>query len=46
LNNYETKESKKLKKELRDLDLKGVGKHIVFSIIVCMLLGVKGGLIL
>ncbi len=39
LNNYETKESKKLKKELRNLDLKGVGKHIVFSIIVCMFLG-------
>lgn len=39
MSKYETKESKKLKQELREIDLKGAGKHIVFSIIICMFLG-------
>ena len=39
MSKYETKESKKLKKELREIDVKGVVTHIVFSLIVCMFLG-------
>ena len=39
LSTYETKESKKLKKELREIDVKGVVTHIVFSVIVGMFLG-------
>lgn len=39
MSKYETKESKKLKKELREIDVKGVVTHIVFSVIVCLFLG-------
>lgn len=39
MSTYETKESKKLKEELREIDVKGVATHIVFSVIVGMFLG-------
>ena len=39
MSEYETKESKKLKQELKEIDVNGAGKHIVFSVIVCLFLG-------
>lgn len=39
MSTYETKESKELKRELREIDVKGSVKHIIFSIIASIFLG-------